>query len=259
MIKWLEDNPLGIALASVCGGLLVISLLLAVVWALPASSSSAGSEEERKVPGLDVPELAGSESIEKYAVITEHPVFNNTRLPEIDLGLEDLEEVPPEAVEAPEIELAGVIITPSIKMATLRQTGEKGAESLVAFEGMPLEGNFGSWQVSRIDAREVTLSSSSGEEMQLKLEVHSVAIKEPPKPKPTAEEKKSEKEARARQGEDQPLSRAEEIRQRIAERREELRAAAEADEEDEQMTYSQAIQSMMGQKRQEKAENESDK
>jgi hypothetical protein len=229
MIKWLEDNPLGIALASVCGGLLVISLLLVVVWALPASSSSAGSEEESKVPGLDVPELAGSESIEKYAVITEHPVFNNTRLPEIDLELEDLEEVPPEAVEAPEIELAGVIITPSIKMATLRQTGEKGAESLVAFEGMPLEGNFGSWQVSRIEAREVTLSSSSGEEMQLKLEVHSVAIKEPPKPKPTAEEKKS------------------------------LRAAAEAEEEDEQMTYSQAIQSMMGQKRQEKAENESDK
>ncbi len=259
MIKWLEDNPLGIALASVCGGLLVISLLLAVVWALPAPSTSAGPEEESKVPGLNVPELAGSESIEKYAVITEHPVFNNTRLPEIDLDLEDLEEVPPEAVEAPDIELAGVIITPSIKMVTLRQKGEKGVESLVAFEGMPLEGNFGSWQVSRIEARGVTLSSSSGEEMQLKLEVHSVAIKEPPKPKPTAEEKKSEKEVQARQGEDQPLSRAEEIRQRIAERREELRAAAEAEEEDEQMTYSQAIQSMMGQKRQEKAENESDK
>ena len=231
-----------------------------MIWALPASSSSAGPEEESNVPGLDVPELAGSESIEKYAVITEHPVFNNTRLPEIDLESEDLEEVPPEAMEAPEIELAGVIITPSIKMATLRQTGEKGAESLVAFEGMPLEGNFGSWQVSRIEAREVILTSGSGEEMQLKLEVHSVAIAEPPKPKPTAEEKKEpEKETQARQGEDQPLSRAEEIRQRIAERREELRNAAEAEEEDEQMTYSQAIQSMMGQKRQEKAENESEK
>ena len=260
MNRWLADNPLGIALASVCGGLLLISLLLGVIWALPASSSSAGPEEESNVPGLDVPELAGSESIEKYAVITEHPVFNNTRLPEIDLESEDLEEVPPEAMEAPEIELAGVIITPSIKMATLRQTGEKGAESLVAFEGMPLEGNFGSWQVSRIEAREVILTSGSGEEMQLKLEVHSVAIAEPPKPKPTAEEKKEpEKETQARQGEDQPLSRAEEIRQRIAERREELRNAAEAEEEDEQMPYSQAIQSMMGQKRQEKAENESEK
>jgi hypothetical protein len=132
-------------------------------------------------------------------------------------------------------------------------------ESLVAFEGMPLEGNFGSWQVSRIEARGVTLSSGSGEEMQLKLEVHSVAIAEPPKPKPVAEGKKPGKEAQARRGEDQPLSRAEEIRQRIAERREELRAAAEAEEENEQMTYSQAIQSMMGQKRQGKAENESDK
>ncbi len=260
MISWLEDNPLGIVLASVCGGLLVISLLLAVIWALPASSPSADPEGENTVPDLELPELAVSESIDNYAVITEHPVFNNTRLPVIEDGLDDLEEeLAEEEVDAPDVQLTGVIITPSIRMATLRQEGEK--LSLVAFEGRPLEGNFGSWHVSRIDHREVTLSSGEGEEIQLKLEVHGVAIAEPPKPEPPAAENEQGKKDQARQAEDQPLSRAEEIRQRIAERREELRRAAEEGEQGdqaEQVNYQQAIQAMMGKKRQEKSKNEKD-
>jgi hypothetical protein len=260
MIRWLEDNPLGIVLASVCGGLLVISLLLAVIWALPASSPSADPEGENTVPDLELPELAVSGSIDKYAVITEHPVFNNTRLPVIEDDVDDLEEEPAEEdVDAPDVQLTGVIITPSIRMATLRQEGEK--LSLVAFEGKPLEGNFGSWHVSRIDHREVTLSSGAGEEIQLKLEVHGVAIAEPPKPEPPAAENEQGKKDQARQGEDQPLSRAEEIRQRIAERREELRRAAEENEQGEQaeqVSYQRAIQAMMGKKRQEKSKNEKD-
>ena len=257
MISWLEDNPLGIALASVCGGLLVISLLLTVIWALPASSPSKGAAGENSVPGLELPELAVSESIDKYAVITEHPVFNNTRLPVIEPDLDDApeEELPEEEVNAPDVQLTGIIITPSIRMATLKQKGER--LSLVAFEGRPLEGNFGSWQVSRIDHREVTLSSGGDEEIQLKLRVHGVPIAEPPKPKPSTAQIRQRKNGQARQGEDQPLSRAEEIRQRIAERREELRRAAEENEQAEPVSYQQAIQAMMGKKRQEKSENES--
>jgi len=108
MIRWLEDNPLGIVLASVCGGLLVISLLLAVIWALPASSPSAGPEGENTVPDLELPELAVSESIDEYAVITEHPVFNNTRLPVIEDDVDDLEdELSEEEVDAPDVQLTG--------------------------------------------------------------------------------------------------------------------------------------------------------
>ena len=262
MISWLEDNPLGIALASVCGGLLVISLLLTVIWALPAPSPSADPEGENTVPGLELPELAVSETIDKYAVITEHPVFNNTRLPVIEPDLDDAldEDLLEEDVDAPDVQLTGVIITPSIRMATLRQKEGEGVEkfSFVAFEGKPLEGNFGSWQVSRIDHREVTLSSGAGEEIQLKLEVHGVAIAEPPKPEPRQAEDKEDKDSPAGQDEDQPLSRAEEIRQRIAERREELRRAAEENEQNaqgEQMSYKKAIQAMMGKKNQEKSKN----
>ena len=92
-------------------------------------------------------------------------------------------------------------------------------------------------------------------------EVHGVAIAEPPKPEPSKAEKKPGKDSPAQQGDDQPLSRAEEIRQRIAERREELRRAAEEDEQGDQaeaVSYQQAIQAMMGKKRQEKLKNEKD-
>lgn len=261
MINWLEDNPIGTALAAACGGLLVIALLLAVIWALPASSSSSGPDGEYTESGLQLPELAVSEAIDKYAVITEHPVFNDTRLPVIELDLDDGldEELLEEDVDAPDVQLTGIVITPSIRMATLKQKNKGGGKqmSLVAFEGKPLEGNYGSWQVSAIGQREVTLSSGGGEEIQLKLEVHGVAIAQPPKPEPRSVQNKQGKNGQARPGQDQPLSRAEEIRQRIAERREELRKAAEENEQVQQVSYQQAIQAMMGRKRQEQSNNES--
>ncbi len=259
MIARLEDNPLGIGLASVCAGLLVLSLLLGVIWALPASSPAADPEGEHTVPGLVLLELAISKTIDQYAVITERPVFNNTRLPVIEPDLDDdpEEDLPEEDGDAPDVQLTGIVITPSIRMATLRQKNKKGGQqrSLVAFEGRPLEGDFGSWKLSRIDLREVTLSSGGGEEIQLKLEVHGVAIAAPAKPEPRAAQTRQGKNGQA---EDQPLSRAEEIRQRIAERREELRRAAEENEQVEPVSYQQAIQAMIGQKRQEKSNNESE-
>ena len=261
MIKWFESNPLGMTLASICGGLLLISLLIAVVWALPPSVPASDAEREKTVLALNVPELDDSEPLETYTVITDRPVFNLSRLPIIEEEPEeDSEEEPEEQeVDAPELELAGVIITPSIRMVTLRPAGE--SESLVAFEDQPLEGNYGTWRVSQIKAREVTLSSASGEELQLELLVHDATIAEPPKS--TAEES-AESPATAEQAKDadsdQPLSRAEEIRQRIAERRQELRQAAENKEQDQEpeMDYRTAIQSMVsGSKRkQEKDEDE---
>jgi hypothetical protein len=197
------------------------------------------------VPALDVPELNDSEPLETYSVITERPVFNASRQPIIEEGLagED-EELVEEEVDAPEVELAGVVITPSIRMVTLRSKDQ--SESLVAFEGQPLEGNYGSWHVSHIEPREITLSSADGEELQLKLQVHDVKIEEPPEMEKDESGEASES-AKQAEDSDEPLSRAEEIRQRIAQRREELRRAAEDKEQDEAppADYRQAIQSMI--------------
>ena len=263
MIKWFEGNPVGVTLASICGGLLLISLLLGVVWSLPPSVPASASDDSDAVLTLDVPELDDSEPLEAYAVITERPVFNESRQPVIDGDGADGDGddlLAEEEVDAPEVELSGVIITPSIRMVTLRS--KENSESLVAFEGQPLEGNYGSWQVSQIEAREITLSSDSGEELQLRLQVHDVKIAEPAKMESDESGKSSQSSSPAQEGEsDQPLSRAEEIRQRIAQRREELRRAAEDKQQDQaqEIDYRTAIQSMVSGSKQKKEENENER
>ncbi len=259
MIRWLEDNPVGLVLASISAGLVVISLLLAVIWSLPPATPGEGAGDEGSDLSLEVPQLAVSEPIDGYAVITERPVFNEGRLPELetDQGEGDLDELAEEEVDAPDVELAGVIITPSIRMVTLRQKSEK--ESLVAFEGQPLEGDYGSWHVSRIEPREITLSSGSGEEVQLQLQIHDVQIETPPKMTQAEKTASPGESGDSTPDDDRPMSRAEEIRQRIAERREELRQAAEAEQESQPKPadYKSAIQSLMGGKQnQAKDENE---
>ena len=144
MIKWLEDNPVGTALLAICGGLTLISIILAVLWMLAPSSASPDNEDGSQLAGLELPELKAAEAIEEYAVITERPVFNESRMPELNLDMSENsdEELEEDDVDAPEMELAGVIITPTLRMATLRE--KDNPNSLVAFEGKPLEGNYGS-------------------------------------------------------------------------------------------------------------------
>jgi general secretion pathway protein N len=255
---WLEGNLVGRILAGIAAGLVVISLLLGVIWSLPPAGSDGDAEGAGDAPRPAVPQLPESEPIEHYAVVTERPVFNESRQPELELDLADEGEgeLPQTEVEAPELELAGVVITPSIRMVTLRQTKEAG-QSLVAFEGQPLHGDYGSWHVSRIEPREITLASGNGEELQLKLEVHDAKIAPPPKakPQPAAEQPSAAQQAAAgsgARGDEEPLSRAEEIRQRIQERREELRRAAEEDAasgQEQAADYRRAIQSMIGERK----------
>jgi hypothetical protein len=258
VIRWLEGNPVGMALASVSGGLLLVSLLIGVIWSLPPSPPAGGPQEGGDELSLNVPQLGDSEPIEKYEVITERPVFSESRQPQLALESDedDSEDLPEEEVDAPDVELAGVVITPSIRMVTLRQ--KKVEESLIAFEGQPLEGDYGSWHVSRIEPREITLSSGDGEEMQLFLQIHDVKIEEPAKPEKEVAEAPGADQGESPSDGDQPLSRAEEIRQRIAERREELRRAAEAEDQDpaETVNYRNAIQSMVRKKPPEQTEED---
>lgn len=257
-MKWLQDNPLGLALGAVCGLLLCAWLVLAILSSLPLPPPAADDAAGAPDPGLELPTLAENLPMDTYNVITARPLFNDTRLPVLD----DVAEVPEQAGgpaedgAKPDVELAGVIITPSLRMVTLKRKDNK--QSLVAFEGRPIEADFGGWQVSRVGPRAATLTSASGEELLLEMKVHAAKI-EPPAPvvaknPATAENAAVEPGAAA-----EPLSRAEEIRQRIAERREELRRDAEqADQAGapaEQPSYQQAIQSMIGRNRQQKGDN----
>jgi len=252
MIAWLEHNPVGRMLAIIAGGLLVLTVALGAIWSLPPGATTEEADEGEGPLEVEVPHLPESQPIESYAVVIERPVFNESRLPELesDAEGEDAEAEVEEEVEAPDLVLAGVVITPTVRMVTLR--GKEAKHSLVAFEGQPLEGDYGSWHVSRIAPREITLASGSGEELQLQLQVHDAKIAPPPKPKPESRpeaDTEPEQVAASEAGEDgQPLTRAEEIRQRIAQRREELRRAAEADKsgENELNDYQTAVRSMIG-------------
>jgi hypothetical protein len=256
VIRWLDNNPVGQVLAAVSGGLVAVLLLLAVIWSLPPAADQAEIDADEQDLQVEVPQLPESPPIETFAVVTDRPVFNESRQPELEVDGEgegdgeNPDELAEEEVDAPELELAGVIITPSLRMVTLRQ--KKVRESLVAFEGQPLQGDFGSWRVSRIAPREITLAAADGREVQLQLQIHDAQITPPPKPKPAevaAEE--SAPEDASGTTDNEPLTRAEEIRQRIAERREELRRAAEAEKSGEKPVndYQTAIQSMIGVKR----------
>ncbi|MDT8320628.1 MAG: hypothetical protein RQ826_08890 [Xanthomonadales bacterium] len=271
MIGWLQENPIGIALASLCAALLLVSLLLFVVWSLPPPVRVGEVGEDEALMNSELPELAPSKPIDSYAIVTERPVFNESRQPELDADLAGEtadDELIEEEVDAPEVELAGVVITPSLRMVTFKQKDKP--ESLVAFEGKPLEGDYGSWQVSRIGPREVMLTSASGRELQLELQVHDAKIAVPPKAPPATAGDSSEAAAGERDTDgEEPLSRAEEIRQRIAERREELRRAAEdgaangasAAKQSQQQppSYREAIRSMIGSRQEKQTDENNDR
>jgi hypothetical protein len=261
LIRWLENNPTGLVLAGLVAGLVVLSLTLGVIWSLPPRAATLDDEAGGELLRVDVPQLLDSQPIESFAVVTDRPVFNESRQPELDsdASAEGDELAEDEVVDAPELVLAGVIITPSLRMVTLREP--KARESLVAFEGQPLRGDYGSWHVSRITPREITLAAGDGREVQLQLQIHDAKIKPPPKPKPAevAAEQPAQEAADAA-GAEQPMTRAEEIRQRIAERREELRRAAEAEKSGEKKgsDYQTAIQAMIGTGRKPKPKEKED-
>jgi hypothetical protein len=264
MIGLLEGNLPGRALAGTSAALLAVLLLLGVAWMLPPSGSAQAVEADAGALSNEVPQLIEPQPIERYAEIVDRPVFNETRQPVIGADLMDGEEdelTVAEDVDAPEVELAGIVITPELRLATLRLKG--GEESLVALEGEPLKGDFGSWRVSRVEPRSAVLESASGDQVELKLQVHDAIIDAPPEPepKPTPTNRLADSAGENGAGEeaDRPLSRAEEIRQRIAERREELRRAQEEGGEPPEAPtadYRQAIQNMIQGRRQETQEND---
>jgi hypothetical protein len=227
-----------------------------VVSALPLSTRIADGGATDGDSGLELPQLAENKPVDSYYVINERPLFNESRLPIIEPedDLEPVAELVEEEIDAPEVELSGVVITPSLRMVTLRR--KDGEESLVAFEGRPIEAEFGNWRVTSIGPRVATLTSGSGEELLLEMKVHDERIEQPEKPvrpkKQSSEEKMVAKAAQQSPEEGQPLSRADEIRQRIAERREELKRESEAAEQDQEAAppnYQSAIENMINRSR----------
>ena len=228
-MKWLHDNFVGQALLGVMSVLVLLSLALAVVWAWPVSTdvSELTIEEAEAAAAAEVA-LSEIGPVSNYEVINERPVFSMTRQPEPVESEEDIVVVEEEATitGAPEVKLTGIFIAPGVKIASLMPLqGEQ--ISVRAKEGEPLIGDYVGWEVSSVKPRHVVLTSRGGETLKLELKVHDVKIEEPPKVEvPSVAEvalAAAGVEDVAVDEDGEPMSRAEQIRARIAERREELR------------------------------------
>ncbi|MCP4048194.1 MAG: hypothetical protein GY732_19635 [Gammaproteobacteria bacterium] len=252
-MKWLQGNPLGIALVAVGGLLALLALGMAIAWNLPIAVDADDMVTDNVVDDLTPLAAEDAGSLNDYRIVDERPVFNESRQPEI-IEVEDVtEQTTDNAIVvkgAPEVKLTGVIITPAMKIASLTPV-DTSQESVMAHEGQSLTGEYVGWQVNAVNPRDVVLRSNDGRQLELELQVHDVAIKEPPKPKPVAKAAKAGQskqteadKAKSGAGDDEePLSRAEQIRQRIAERREELRREQEAQGQQTDEGKSQASRS----------------
>ncbi len=191
-----------------------------------------------------VPE-SGLEAFDEYGEIVRRPVFfSDRRLPVVEL-VEVEEEPEPEPEEEIEEEpvpdlkarVAGIIITPEMRMAMIND--QEANRTLVMREGMSLEGEQAGWRLDRIESRKVDFVSADGQRTGLELEVNTRGLSRPSAAQRAVAEGRAEPQADEGEPADPELdadarSRAEEIRRRVAERRAELRAEAERRAQEQQ-------------------------
>jgi hypothetical protein len=235
-MKWLQDNPLGMILAAISGVFVLLALGMAIVGALPVSVEIAGADTE--ITSDNETNMAARQigTLNDYQIVNEKPVFNESRIPVIDDEEPADEELPGEieVKDAPDVRLTGVVITPGMKIASLTPA-DGNLKTVRVHEGESLTGEFVGWQVATVNPRAVLLESRDGQSLALDLQVHDAKIQEPVVPVAAAPTSAALSNAQVlagqgseATGDDEPLSRAEQIRQRIAERRAELRQEQEA-------------------------------
>jgi hypothetical protein len=261
-VNGLKDNPLGLTLAAIGGVCVLLMLAMAIVWSLPEVADFTEIKTEDEVGSGTVLAAHQIAAINEFQIINEKPLFNESRLPVMESadGDEVADDNTVAVKDAPDVRLTGVIITPELKIASLTPANTS-LETVMLHEGQALTGDFVGWQVSTVNPRAVTLESRDGQKLELELQVHDSKIAQPPKPsasQKTAEAEPGEGEQAA--GEDgQPLSRAEQIRLRIAERREQLRREQEEQQAQSganRQNYQSAIRNLMKNKRKDQGSND---
>ncbi len=238
-------------------GLIGSCTLLGGLIALVQSGVGQGVDslppEARQVPDVAVGRgLGDALQQDDYLVVVERPLFNDDRRPAPPPVVTDCEpeDARPECddgttplIEVVELDVTvrGIVITPEVKMVTL--TDNKTKETMRIKEGMPLDGEYGSWTIASIEPRSVTFADQEGQSVPLDLEVHTKAMVGGKAPPPRTPVNLSRQAQQAQQAQiiDTPTekvddeddteavaraARAEEIRRRVAERRAQLRQEA---------------------------------
>jgi general secretion pathway protein N len=220
-------------LTLVLGGACGLLLLIAAAQQFGVGGGYHWAADEGTQPS-DLPsaasiqgEVAAMAPQTQYHEVSDRPLFNEDRKPTIDDG----PDVAPVVSNQPlNVTLTGIIITPQVKLAMLKDNAKN--EPISLHEGMPLPGDQSTWTVVEIQARKIILKSSSNESNELPLDVAAVtppastprtnpqpvAVPPPPGAPPQM----------AADPNNPPVSdRAAELQKRIEERRREMREQAE--------------------------------
>jgi len=239
-----RNNLLTVLLIAAIGalgvGLVVQMLLMGRVDIDRIAPSGSTDVNEAQV---DIPET-GLAALDEYTAITSRPVFFSDRqLPVVEMPEEGDEALVDEGLEEEEpinelkASVAGIIITPDMRMAMVRD--DALGKTLVLREGMSLEGEQAAWKLDSISTRQVNFVSVDGRESLLELSVNTSGLTAGSsglQPRDNTVEPSADGEVDRRQptqpepGNSQQVdarARAEEVRRRVAERRAELRAEAE--------------------------------
>lgn len=233
-----QRNLLTTLLAAGIGALVLAGGAMALLMGRPdvGAIEPQGNTEASEVQ-VDVPET-GLKEFSEYSAIVERPVFFSDReLPVVEAP-GDEEQMMAEEEEVEEIQelkaaVAGIVITPEMKLAMV--SDEQAGKTFVLREGMSLEGEQAAWKLDTIQPRHVSFVSVDGRQTDLELQVNTSGMAAPA---PASRDNQSQTEGQqpteqdAQQGEQRQASeearaRAEEIRRRVAERRAQLRAEAE--------------------------------
>jgi len=116
----------------------------------------------------------------EFAEVRQRPIFNEDRKP-----TPIAEEKPIETAQVVplNITLTGVVLTPDVKLAMVRDNAKNEAVSLRI--GMPLPGEQQGWTLAEIRSRSVVFKNPQDETSEVELEV-APGLTVPPSAKPTA-------------------------------------------------------------------------
>ena len=165
----------------------------------------------------------------EFAEVRQRPIFNEDRKP-----TPIVEEVKPvDAPTAPlNITLTGIVMTPDLKLAMVRDNTKNEAVSLRV--GMPLPGEQQGWTLAEIRSRSVVFKNPQDETSEVELEVApgltvppSARAVPPPPPPGAAPAAPPTGNAPTNVPGQPPPDRAAELQRRIEERRREMREQAE--------------------------------
>ncbi|GMV28366.1 MAG: hypothetical protein AMXMBFR59_04910 [Rhodanobacteraceae bacterium] len=165
----------------------------------------------------------------EFAEVRQRPIFNEDRKP-----TPIVEEIKPvDAPTAPlNITLTGIVMTPDLKLAMVRDNTKNESVSLRV--GMPLPGEQQGWTLAEIRARSVVFRNPQDETSEVELEVApgltvppSARAVPPPPPPGAAPSPPPGGNVPANVPGQPPPDRAAELQRRIEERRREMREQAE--------------------------------